>query len=370
MDNWNTSTLYYCPVLNFAQHNLDEELDHQSIMKYASDFFPYEDVLGAKKLLYSNCFPDEPIPRRSGSSAKNSSLSDIIATLSRCSAENIDIPEFVIKSPSEVPSIPASAYSILTAKVNQCLDQLKSLAHLNSPTTSINSSLVSDSKGTNHKPSYAVVLKYPPPELRDPVSRKEKLDSFAGHDGIVSVKSDPVRKRWVVVTRDKVSANSLAASAVASYPNILAKVIDRKPLGVIRGLPDSVSSSILISVIPGLVEASQIGSSHTFRLEFLDSAALKSAIATGLRLGYESFKISEYKELPRRCLRCQSIHHSLAHCPCAPNEMKCSKCSGCHSNTKDNPCLEAPKCANCGEAHVSYSMNCPVIKRALNSAPK
>ena len=61
MDNWNTSTLYYCPVLNFAQHNLDEGLDHQSIMKYASDFFPYEDVLGAKKLLYSNCFPDEPI---------------------------------------------------------------------------------------------------------------------------------------------------------------------------------------------------------------------------------------------------------------------------------------------------------------------
>ena len=99
MDNWNTSTLYYCPVLNFVQHNLDEGLDHQSIVKYASDFFPYEDVLGAKKLLYSNCFPGEPIPRRSGPSAKNSSLSDIIASLSRCSEENIDIPEFVIKPP-------------------------------------------------------------------------------------------------------------------------------------------------------------------------------------------------------------------------------------------------------------------------------
>ena len=115
--------------------------------------------------------------------------------------------------------------------------------------------MVSDSKGTNRKPSYAVVLRYSPQELKDPVSRKENLDFFAGHDGIVSVKSDAIRKRWIVVTRDKVSANSPAASAVASYPNILAKVIDRKPLGVIRGLSDSVSSSMLISDVPGLVEA-------------------------------------------------------------------------------------------------------------------
>ena len=230
--------------------------------------------------------------------------------------------------------------------------------------------MVSYSKGTNRKPSYVVVLRYPPSELNDPVSRKENLDSFAGHDVIVPVKSDPVRKRWIVVTRDKVLGKSFAASAVASYPNILDKLIDRKPLGVIRGIPDSVSSSILISAVPGLVEAIQIGSSHTLRLEFLDSAALKSAIATYLRLGYKSFEIFEYKEMPRRCLRCKSIHHSLVHCPCAPNGMKCSKCSGCQSNTKDNPCLEALKCANCGEAHVSYGMNCPVIKRALNSAPK
>ena len=109
----------------------------------------------------------------------------------------------------------------------------------------------------------------------------------------MSVKSDPVRKRWVVVTRDKVSANSLATSAVASYPNILAKVIRG-----IRGLPDSVSSSILISVIPGLVEASQIGSSHTFRLEFLDSAALKSAIATGLHLVTSLLKYRNTKNCP------------------------------------------------------------------------
>ena len=82
---------------------------------------------------------------------------------------------------------------------------------------------------------------------------------------------------------------SLAACAVASYPNFLAKVINRKPLGVIKGLPDSVSSSILITTILGLVEANQIGSSHTFRLQFLYSAALKSAIATCLRFGHKSF---------------------------------------------------------------------------------
>ena len=69
-------------------------------------------------------------------------------------------------------------------------------------------------------------------------------------------------------------------------------MIDPKPLVVIRGLLDSVSSSILITAIPGLVEATQIGFSHTFCLEFLDSAALKSAIATGLRLGYECRVVS------------------------------------------------------------------------------
>ena len=136
------------------------------------------------------------------------------------------------------------------------------------------------------------------------------------------------------------------------------------------GFSNSVSSSILISAIPGPVKATQIGSPHTFRLEFLDSAALEFDIATGLRLGYESFKILKYKELPRWCRRCQSIHHLLAHTPCAPNEMKYSKCSGCHSNTKGNPCLEAPKCPNCVKAHVLYSMNCPVTKHVLKSAQK
>ncbi|XP_065583527.1 zinc finger protein 233-like [Artemia franciscana] len=190
MDNLNTSTLYYCPVLNFAQQNLDEGLDHPSIMKYASDFFPYEDVIGAKKPLYSNCFPDEPIPR-----------------------------QFVIKSPSEVPSVLASAYSILTVKVNQCLDQLKSLAHLNSPTTSINSSLLSDSKGTNHKPSYAVVVKYPPPELRDPVSRKEKLDSFAGHDGHLSsrVSGLNLRENASLVASKNSSASGFSNSTALEF---------------------------------------------------------------------------------------------------------------------------------------------------------
>ena len=73
MDNWNTGTLYYCPVLNFVQHNLDEGLDDQSIVKYASDFFLYEDVYGAKKLWYSNCFPDDPLPHHSGPSANSNS---------------------------------------------------------------------------------------------------------------------------------------------------------------------------------------------------------------------------------------------------------------------------------------------------------
>ena len=70
-------------------------------------------------------------------------------------------------------------------------------------------------------------------------------------------------------------------------------------------------------------------------------------------------KYRNTKNYPVSVLDAKVSNHSLAHCPCAPNEINCSKCSGCHSNTENNPCLEAPKCGNCSEAHVSYNMNCP-----------
>lgn len=325
-------------------------------------FFSATDVLDARKLFLQKAFPREVPPRRVGNNAQQNSIADIIAAFERCDSEDIDVPDFVIRNASEIPIIPASAYSMLSSKVNACFNELRALSEklqTQPPFPPAAPPLVED------KPTYAVIVKNVPTDLSDPGLRKDKLNTLEGHEGILSLKPDNQNKKWIVVTRDRQSAVSLAASASKSLPNVQTKVLDKKALGIVRGIPENVSESSLKESIPGLVRAIKIGHSKCFRLEFLDQLALKNAINHGLRLGYELFRVEIYQELPRRCFRCQGVDHTIARCPRSPDLPKCSRCAGAHENTTDNPCSVAPKCANCGGNHVSYSLKCSVLRNAL-----
>jgi len=78
--------------------------------------------------------------------------------------------------------IPVDTFSTLSAKVNSCLEQLRDIA---SKVTDGQSKLVAPTQKTK-KPSYAVIVRNPPPELSDPTLCMKKLETLDGHDGIVT----------------------------------------------------------------------------------------------------------------------------------------------------------------------------------------
>ncbi|XP_065572973.1 uncharacterized protein LOC136035231 [Artemia franciscana] len=140
--------------------------------------------------------------------------------------------------------IPVDAFSTLSAKVNSCLEQLRDIA---SKVTEGQSKLEALTQNTK-KPSYAVVVRNPPPELSDPILRMKKLETLDGHDGIISLKSKPHSKSWVVMVRDKRSADSLAEAVTSSIPNVRARMIDKKPLAyLLRGTVNILSGTVFLS---------------------------------------------------------------------------------------------------------------------------
>ena len=243
------------------------------------------------------------------------------------------MPTFVIITPREVLVILASAFATLNAKVSLCLDQLKLL----------NSSIVLEaalprltepnSAGpTLAKPSVAIVLRNPPPELVDPLSRKDKLDSLAGHEGLVSVKPSPKGKYWFMATCDKLLGMSHQSCPTC---RILVLIIDQKSLGIVRNVPSGTAFVDFEAAFAQLVKATQIGSSRAFWLEFLDQADLDSALNSGFCLGCEFFRVAVYKEMSRCCLQCRSTGHMVVDWPLCLSAIKCSRCRGSYNITKN-----------------------------------
>ena len=122
----------------------------------------------------------------------------------------------------------------------------------------------------------------------------KKLETLYGHEGIVNLKSEPHSGSWVVMVRDKRSADTLAAAVTSSIPNVETKVIDKKPLAVVREIPHNCSRAHLEASVEGLISANQIGNSRTFRLEFIDKTALNAVLESEIRIGYEIFALSPF----------------------------------------------------------------------------
>ena len=145
-----------------------------------ANFFESSSLCETHKLLFLKLYPNEVPSKRIGANAELNYASDIISLLVKCDSSNIKLLHFVIKCPSEVPMIPVDAFSTLSAKVNSCLEQLRDIS---SKATEGHSNLVAPTQNTK-KPSYAVVVRNPPPELSDPFLHMKKLETLDGHDGI------------------------------------------------------------------------------------------------------------------------------------------------------------------------------------------
>ena len=239
--NWCEDELFYNPILCFVQKNLAKGVSPDTIKEDMADFFESSSLCETRKLLFLTLFPNEVLSKHVGANDALNCASDIISSLVKCDSQNIKLPDFVIKCPSEVPMIPVDAFSTLSANMNSCLEQLRDMS---SKVTGGQSNLVAPTQNTK-KPSYAVFVRNPPPELSDPILRMKKLETLDGHDGIVNRKSKPHSRSWVVMERDKRSADTLAAAVTSSIPNVETEVIDKKPFAVVREIPHNYSRADL-----------------------------------------------------------------------------------------------------------------------------
>ena len=129
MHGGDEDNLHYSPVLNFVQQNVEKGIDDEMIKKFGTEFFDVDDIVNAKKWLGSKLYPDALFQKRTGLKAPLSHLGDILDFIKKGNTDDFDIPVFCILSPSEVPLIPATAYSALFSGVNELCIQLKTISN-------------------------------------------------------------------------------------------------------------------------------------------------------------------------------------------------------------------------------------------------
>ena len=73
-------------------------------------------------------------------------------------------------------------------------------------------------------------------------------------------------------------------------------------------------------------------------------------------VGFEWCRVRPYIPNPMRCFCCQKYGHMNKTCR---NAERCATCGSYeHFHTKEKPCVEPPKCVNCGEDHAAYDRRC------------
>ncbi|CAF0760881.1 unnamed protein product, partial [Brachionus calyciflorus] len=88
------------------------------------------------------------------------------------------------------------------------------------------------------------------------------------------------------------------------------------------------------------------------RAKVKDEETVRSLISSGIRIGYSSFRIEEWKHEPKpmQCKKCNGFNHKNTDCE---KDTTCPLCAGNHS-LKDCQ-KEKIECSNCGGNHPAFS---------------
>ena len=124
-------------------------------------------------------------------------------------------------------------------------------------------------------------------------------------------------------------------------------------------------NSLCLKEVPGITDATRVGNSNSIKLCFTDTRSLNHALKDGIRIEYESIRVSVLHDFPRCCNKCCSPNPLQV--ACESSFPKCSRCAGPYEATRDSPCKMQPKCANCDGSHVSYSLRFPILRDIVNS---
>lgn len=184
------------------------------------------------------------------------------------------------------------------------------------------------------------------------------------------VRIDPDQNIAIIGTDSQAAANNLATLTVL---HLGGKVYDVRAYqtppndsvrGVIHGIPPEADSDYLMEMIctndATLIQARRMGKSNSALLTFSGKRLPRYIFLAGGELRcYPFMKSTLY------CSRCRSTKHRTDVCPIADTPM-CARCGQLHS--PDQFC--EPRCAVCGEAHLTGSKDCRHRHRPRPTKPQ
>ena len=294
---------------------------------------------------------------------------DMLKLIQLCETNWIKLPKFVIFDTTEVPTTPGELSAIVPQKVTEISNNLKDFIESEKKAraaeklaTSMNQLVTPPAK-----PSYAVLLKKPPLDLKKPDCRKAYLEHVCGEASGNIIELRPSRDAWKEVTKDKSGAESIMSRITGNNPEVEPK-LQCPSFSVLSVMFLKICIKIAYSdLIANCLKATQIRNTRSFKFLFESKDDLESFIRFPPIIGYERLLISIFQRLPPQCFSCQSYGHFTS---AWPGTQKCSGCGEAgHSTTKDNPCTKALKCALCNSSdHPCYTFKCPVTQSLLKNS--
>ena len=160
------------PVLNFLSRSLTDGVRQEVIQKAAVAYFDRDTIIQAKKVLYAEL----SVTTRMVTHSKDEyNIHNMCKTLVDAAKQNLKIPKFFIHSPCEVPTIGEAVNATVVSMVNDLSRKLDSvLENISHPSSSLSdqSLVLPQNHDSMPKPSYVVILKNPPKELKGPTEHK------------------------------------------------------------------------------------------------------------------------------------------------------------------------------------------------------
>lgn len=359
----------YAPVLNFIETALryQDSVTKDAAVITAVKFFTREILRENHEKLneIADSFGEQYVKERRSQASRETLASDMYDTVKLLSSVTEFKTRFTIWKLSEVPKIPQDTFTTLCVKVNEYTDKIDSVMEQCKsvlPSQSVWPPLPQPAKALHR----VFITNVPTTEIDSCSKQKlfiERHDSDGGIDHIQQTKSG-----LVAYMKSPKSAASLANS-LKSFPDISASFREEKFFAIAKFVPLATTEDDVVSVNPKLVSAKRFGQSETVKLTFSDADSRNAAIKCGLFIGYTHIKVLPFRQIPKRCFKCQSFDHLAKDCT---STMRCSRCAGSHENSRESSCRsQTVKCALCPEpnnGHPSFSLQCPAVRRAIQKA--
>ena len=108
------------------------------------------------------------------------------------------------------------------------------------------------------KPSYAIILKKPPLDLKKPDSHRAYLEHVCGEASGNVIELRPSRDVWKVVTKDKSGAEPIMSRIIRSNPEVEPKLQCPFFFGIIRYVPEDLNENSVCDYIANCLKATRI----------------------------------------------------------------------------------------------------------------